>query len=122
MNDQVKLARSNERIEMIKATKEVLLHPAVLAIAGVILVEYLQSHVAGQGERDANNRQVEPGRRIPGGGFIGSVAGSTLEFALSAMLVAPLAQTIMNKTNEQVEAKADLAGKLLPLLLTKGVG
>lgn len=120
MNDALRIQRSQERIALMNATKDIITNPAVLAIAGVILIEFMQSHIAGPGERDANHNLVPEGARVPGGGFVGTVAGSALEFALCASVVAPIAEKLMTKVNDTAEAKLDLAGKMMPLLLSKG--
>lgn len=71
---QVLIAKSQERAELYKCARDVLLNPAVLTIAGFVITEYLQGH-------------TENGQRVAGGGFMGSIAGTALETGLAAYLV-----------------------------------
>jgi len=113
MNDAAKLARSQEKIAMINAARDILTHPGIIALTGFILVEYLQSHQAAAGERDNNNRLISSPRRIAGGGWLGSAAGTTIEAALAAYLLAPSGVEMAKQIKPMAESVA-------PLLLAAG--
>ena len=76
-NAQIELAKSHEREIFYQQVKEVLINPAVAAIAGIILVEYLQSSVDNAGRRKA------------GGGWMGETVGTALQGSLAAYMLAP---------------------------------
>lgn len=100
ISDAVKIARSQERIALINAMRDVFTNPAVVALGGVVLVEYLQSS-----EQD--------GRRVAGGGWMGSAVGTTIE----AGLIAYMASNSVQKITGDLQA---VASAVAPLLLTKG--
>lgn len=101
ISDAVKVARSNERIALVNATRDVLTNPAVTVLTGFVLIEYLQGH-------------NENGKHVAGGGWFGSAAGSTLEAGLVAYLLAGS----VTKFSENLKPVAE---SLAPLLLKAGV-
>jgi hypothetical protein len=105
-SEAVRLAQSNERIALINAARDVFTNPAVVAIAGVVLVEYLQSSVN------------QNGQRVAGGGWMGSNVGTALEASLGAYLLAPSIQTFA----KQIGPVAEAFGKIAPTALMAAGG
>jgi len=89
-SDAVKIQESREREAVYKVVGDLVTNPAVLGVAGFILTEWLQSHdeykaVSQPGTHALVTQKV----RVPGGGFMGSVAGSFLEAGLVGYMVGP---------------------------------
>lgn len=105
-SDALRIAEKQERAAAYKAFADtataVLTNPVVTVVGSTILIEYLQS------SKDQN------GRRVPGGGWVGSVSGSALEAALLVYLGASTVQ----KFTADMKPIAEAIG---PLLLTKGM-
>ena len=91
VSEAVKVAQSQERQELIRVAGSVLTNPAIIAVAGTILIEYLQGHdvlsydPVMRGGGVVHDWQK---KRVPGGGFVGSVAGSTIEVGLALGMAA----------------------------------
>lgn len=106
MNEELKIQRSKERIAMAQTVKDILTDPGVMAILGLVLIEYLQSSVNSQG------------KRVAGGGWMGEVAGTFAEVGLGGMAaLSPLAksgvlqQMLVNSAQSGKDIKS-----ILPLL------
>lgn len=118
-NDAIKLARINAKaaraavdVAAINTVRDFITNPGTIAVLGTIAIEYFQGHdqislesvISGGGVVHQWKK-----RRVPGGGFVGSVAGSAAEAALIANCLSPL----INKTLESMNSKpADAIGAL----------
>lgn len=106
-SEAVKLAQIEERRAAYKAISDAIVsiatNPVITVVGGVVVTEYLQSSV-----------DRYSGQRVPGGGFMGSAAGSALE----AALVGYLALNTVGKFTQDLKPVAEA---IAPLLLTKGV-
>lgn len=101
-SEAVKLARSRERIALLETARDILTNPAVTALVGFILVEYLQTHEELVQVPGPNAPVIR--KRVPGG-IIGEKAGSILEAGLVGYLWAPA----LAKTLETMPKISDLA-------------
>ena len=100
-NEAVKIAQSQERAKAYEMIRDVLTNPVVTVIAGVILIEFMQSSVNSQG------------RRVPGGGFMGSNVGTALETTLGAYLLAPTISKAADQIAPLIKAIAPIASTAL---------
>ncbi len=108
-SDAVRIAESKERVAIYENVRDILTNPALDVVAGFLLVEFLQSHEQYNKVSDT----VIYKSRVPGGGWMGSNAGTALEAGLIAYLLAPS----VVQTAKQIEPLAKALG---PLLLKAG--
>lgn len=110
-SDSVAIARINARAARaavdaaaIDAVKAFLTNPGTIAVLGTIAIEYFQGHdqislepaISGGGVVHQWKK-----RRVPGGGFVGSIAGSAAEAALIANCLSPLINKALESTNSR---------------------
>ncbi len=88
ISDSVKIARMEAQTKQLEAVKSMLTNPVVMSIAGFILIEYLQSSVVEDKVIWSDGSVTYKQRRVPGGGWLGSVAGSVIEGGLAGHLIA----------------------------------
>jgi len=88
ISDAVKIARINKQTAEIQAVKDILTNPVIMAVAGVIAVEFMQSSkVLDKTIIYSDGSKQEIYKRIPSGGIVGSVAGSVLEAGIAGYLL-----------------------------------
>ena len=119
ISDAVKIARSQERVAMVNAARDILTNPAVDLILGYIIFEYLSSYEEDVlKEQPGTHQQYYVKERRPGtntkSGWFGPTAGTIAEGALVANLGASSIGSIAKDLKPFAEA-------LAPLMLTKGL-
>lgn len=91
-SEAVKIQRSKEREAMAALAVKVLTHPVLMAVAGLLTIEYYQGHdevvAVPKIQKSGVIAYEQVIQRRPGDGFVGSVAGSTVEGGLVAYLAA----------------------------------
>lgn len=114
-SEAVRIAHSQERIAIYDMVKDLLTNPVLDVVAGVIIIEYLQSHL--ESVRQTNGSYIT--RRVAGGGWMGQTVGTALETTLGAYLLLPQASKAAAELKPLVEAIAPLleaGAKSIPLI------
>ena len=109
ISDAVRIARSNERIALINATRDVLGNPVLDVVLAFFAIEYLQGH--DQKNSDGTTSHVG------NGGWVSETTGDAMEVALAAYLLAPSFAKI---TKEVTEGVIPLVKAIAPLALSAG--
>lgn len=95
-SDAVLIARSQERAEMIRAAREVLTNPVVVAVIAWLVIEYAQSKTDAQGNK-----------------IFGNISGTTLETIIGA-------STLASQADKVAGVIGPVAKALGPLLMAGG--
>ena len=112
-SDAVRIAESQERARISEAVRDVLVNPALDVIAGILLIEYYQGQTVTAKIVDAGSGQsYYEKRRIAGGGWVGSAAGSAAEAGLLAYLVAPSLVQTSKQLSPLIQSLAPLIAKV----------
>lgn len=116
MDKAVRLAEIQANREMIgsaaKTIESIFTNPMVVLILGYAAIEYLQGHDEYYPLYTPTGAEWRK-RRVAGGGWFGSVAGTTAETALAAASLAPSAIELAKQLKPLMEAVAPVAGKAL---------
>jgi len=106
-SDAVIIAKSQERARLYECVRDVVTNPAIDVIAGIILIEYLQSHVETAWGPPITSK------RVAGGGWMGANTGTAAEAGLIAFLLAPSMIQVAKQIEPVAKALAPIAGTVL---------
>lgn len=113
-SDAVRIAQENSKAELYRQLGQTLSNPMFGLVAGILLIEYFQSHEETITLVDYN---VSPPKywtekkRVSGGGWLGEEVGTAAEVALAAAALAPTAIKVAEQVRPLMEAVAPIVAK-----------
>lgn len=117
-SDAVKIARSNERVAMVNAVKDIVTNPLLVCVGTFFAIEWFQGHNEII-QYQANGQTITENKHVAGGGWMGSNAGNVAEVVLGASALTAAMTPNFKALAEQL---GPIAQSLAPLMLTKGMG
>lgn len=113
----LKMEQSRERQVAYQAASSILANPITLTVLGVLAIEYFQSSEELRLVPDVNNEGYPLHRykkvRVPGGGWVGSVAGSAAEAGIIAAAAAMSAGNLAKELEPLTKALAPIIPALV---------